>query len=208
VIDATGHDATPEATSDATADVTTPQAGTSRHATVREAAEILGVSTETIRRMIRAGRLQAQRVHRPQGTAFLVELPDAAAETTQDATGDTMAGRPNAAGGKPLPPALVAAEAWARGVIEPLTRTIADQQQQLIELARENGHLVAERDQARAEVASLKGSQAQQASNSGPVAPEATTDAPMAVSSRLRTLAPWMLLVAILLVAIVVGWLR
>ena len=42
---------------------------------------LLGVSVVTIRRMIRRGRLEAERVHRPQGSAYLVTLP-------VDGTGD------------------------------------------------------------------------------------------------------------------------
>ena len=123
--EATDHTRTAEAAGDATAHTTTSQAVTSRYATVREAADVLGVSTETIRRMIRAGRLRAERVHRPQETAFLVELPDATVEATQDTMGDVTLGCHNAAPGQSLSPALLAAEAWARGVVEPLTKPSA-----------------------------------------------------------------------------------
>src|SRR4051812_43195364 len=43
--------------------------------TVAEAAEQLGVNVVTIRRMIKRGQLEAERVHRPQGSAYLVTLP-------------------------------------------------------------------------------------------------------------------------------------
>jgi hypothetical protein len=48
-----------------------------------------------------------------------------------------------------LPPALLAAEAWARGVVEPLTRRIAEQQHQLLSQAETIGTL-------RAELAALR----------------------------------------------------
>ena len=67
---------------------------------VAEAVRILGLSATTIRRKIDTGELEAERVARPQGTAFLVKVPgDApsraenvpqtppeAPETHQDAT--------------------------------------------------------------------------------------------------------------------------
>src|SRR5437868_876390 len=43
--------------------------------TVAEAAAILGVNVVTVRRMIKRGQLEAERVHRPQGSAYLVTLP-------------------------------------------------------------------------------------------------------------------------------------
>lgn len=43
--------------------------------TVAEAAAILGVNVVTVRRMIKRGQLEAERVHRPQGSAYLVKLP-------------------------------------------------------------------------------------------------------------------------------------
>jgi excisionase family DNA binding protein len=49
--------------------------GTYPRASVLEAAAILGVSPTTVRRMVRAGTLQAERVLRPQGHMFVVLLP-------------------------------------------------------------------------------------------------------------------------------------
>jgi excisionase family DNA binding protein len=48
----------------------TEQPATLQGVTVAEAAAILGVSTATIRRMVKRGQLEGQRVVRPQGTAF------------------------------------------------------------------------------------------------------------------------------------------
>src|SRR5215212_8514759 len=57
-------------------------------ATVAEGAAALGVNVVTIRRMIKRGQLEAERVHRPQGSAYLVTLP-------LDRTGDaTSTGQP------------------------------------------------------------------------------------------------------------------
>jgi excisionase family DNA binding protein len=171
VNDATSTYATPDVAEDATDHATTPHDVTSRYATVREAAEIMGVSSETIRRMIRDGRLRGQKVHRPQGTAFLVEMSDVTVEATPDAARDVTAGRHNVTDGASLSPALLAAEAWARGVVEPLTRTIVEQQHQLVTQAETIGTLRAERDAARAELA------AAHTPESPPEAPTATVAA-------------------------------
>jgi len=53
----------------------TAQAGTYQRLTVSEAAEALGVSHMTARRMIQRGQLEAERVLRPQGSAYFVLLP-------------------------------------------------------------------------------------------------------------------------------------
>lgn len=47
-----------------------------RQVTIAEAAAVLGVSSQTVRRRIQAGELHAERVRRPQGFAYLVALPD------------------------------------------------------------------------------------------------------------------------------------
>jgi hypothetical protein len=113
------------------------------------------------------------------------ELPDATDLATPAAAGVVMVGRPNATAEPSLPPALRATEAWARGVIEPLTRTIAEQQQLLIRQAEALGRLssaaeaaAAEADRAKAHeskllaeldtaLADLSASQARLAANVG-----------------------------------------
>src|SRR4051794_32179921 len=62
------------------------QPATLQGVTVAEAASILGVSTATVRRMVKRGQLEGQRVIRPQGSAFLVMLPVDTAGVTEDAT--------------------------------------------------------------------------------------------------------------------------
>src|SRR5688572_12985044 len=53
----------------------TTQDGTYQRLTVAEAAAELGVSRMTVRRMIQRGQLEAERVHRPQGSLYVVRLP-------------------------------------------------------------------------------------------------------------------------------------
>src|SRR3954447_11088056 len=58
---------------------------TSQQVTVAEAAAILGVSVVTVRRMIKRGQLEAQRVIRPQGSAYVVTVPMHGTGNAQDA---------------------------------------------------------------------------------------------------------------------------
>ena len=43
--------------------------------TLPEAARILGVSESTVRRLVKAGKLEAERVLRPQGHVWMVMVP-------------------------------------------------------------------------------------------------------------------------------------
>jgi excisionase family DNA binding protein len=64
----------------------TQQPVTFQQVTVSEAAGILGVSTQTVRRMLRRGQLEGERVHRAQGSAYVVRLPVPAEAGDTDAT--------------------------------------------------------------------------------------------------------------------------
>src|SRR3954464_6889303 len=48
---------------------------TFQRVSIAEAARALGVSTSTVRRMVKAGRLVGESVLRPQGSAYVVRLP-------------------------------------------------------------------------------------------------------------------------------------
>lgn len=52
-------------------------AASAERCTVNDAARFLGLSASTVRRRIAAGALQADREARPQGSRWLVYLPDA-----------------------------------------------------------------------------------------------------------------------------------
>jgi excisionase family DNA binding protein len=65
----TCHDEHPHLAAGVTVVATTP-------VTIEQAAAILGLSTSTVRRRIRDGRLRAEEVSRPQGIMRLVYLPD------------------------------------------------------------------------------------------------------------------------------------
>lgn len=60
---------------------------TTRQVSVSEAARELGVSTETVRRRIKSGDLQAERSIRPQGAVWLVTLPDSTPRGVPPVTG-------------------------------------------------------------------------------------------------------------------------
>ncbi len=129
------------------------QAAPSRHpatsCTLQEAAAVLGVSLNTLRRKIRSGEVAAERVRRPQGYVWRVELPE-----------DQPAGQ-QSAGTLPLEapgtlqqqaPDLQRAEAMAsysRALLEPLVARLAEQEQIIREQAEDLGRLRAELEHAR-----------------------------------------------------------
>jgi hypothetical protein len=96
------------------------QGETSQRVSVPEAAEILGLSVATIRRMIRAGRLQAETVRRPQGIAYVVALPGAHRDRS---AGDQQVGTAARAN----PSAADAMAAWSSAVLAPLVETVREQ---------------------------------------------------------------------------------
>ena len=63
----------------------TDQPETFQRLSVAEAARLLGVSVATVRRRIRTGELEAETIIRPQGTAFVVRLPLDASAGVSDA---------------------------------------------------------------------------------------------------------------------------
>jgi excisionase family DNA binding protein len=143
----------------------TQQPATSQHATVTEAAAILGVSTTTIRRMIRRGQLEGQRVERPQGTAFVVTLPVDAAPPLDDAA-DTRQASGGMARSNATPSEQMAtfAAAILTPVLAPLVaqieahrQTVERQADALRELERENGRLAMENATLRASQAKHTG---------------------------------------------------
>ena len=114
---------------------------TSQRITVAEAAAVLGVSVVTVRRMIRRGQLEGERVIRPQGSAYLVTLP-------VDATGAAEDGTPT---GQPVqdvsrangtPAALMAA--WSETFLAPLVARMAEQETTIRDQAEQLGRQGAE----------------------------------------------------------------
>jgi excisionase family DNA binding protein len=143
---------------------------TYQRVSVPEAAAILGVSVATVRRMIRAGRLHAERVERPQGIAYVVLLPpDAGQRSARDQQLGASA-RANRSGPDPAAEALISLVRTAiAGVLGPLVAQL-DAHRLMVEHAQGQitwqaeliGRLTAERDAALAELAALKAAQPEQ----------------------------------------------
>jgi hypothetical protein len=146
----------------------TQQSVTFQQVTVSGAAGILGVSTQTVRRMIRRGQLEGERVHRPQGSAYVVRLPvDVAADDT-DAT-PTQQPAPSASrANATAAPELMAM--WSQTFLAPIMARMAEQEATIRELERENGGQAAELEALRARNDALTASTAtrgQEASTGG-----------------------------------------
>ena len=60
-------------------------------AALPEAAQRLGVSVDTVKRRLRRGELKGQRVPRPQGYTWLIELPDSQIDSMADSTASSTA---------------------------------------------------------------------------------------------------------------------
>jgi len=91
-------------------------------------------------------------------------------------------------------------------------QTIERQAGEISDLREERGRHTAELERAASTIvalgdenAALKASQAKQDAKPAPVVPVPAIDAPVPLLARLRAQAPWLLLTAILLLALVVG---
>lgn len=175
------------------------QPATLQGVTVAEAAGILGVSTATVRRMVKRGQLEGQRVIRPQGSAFVIMLPVDASGVTQDATStlheEGVTPRGNASPGAQL-------AAWSETFLVPLVAALERSQETIRDQAEAIGRQSAELETVRTrllaldeENAELRASHSPGAGQQTPSAPDPTTTAGYALSSRLRALAPWLLAV-------------
>jgi excisionase family DNA binding protein len=111
---------------------------------IAEATRILGVSDSTIRRLLRAGRLESERVERPQGHVWLVKVP--APVTDPPGTSSKQLG---AADGQPSAPAPALA-AWMTTVLEPVMTELRLSREQLVTQAETIGRLQAENEALKA----------------------------------------------------------
>jgi excisionase family DNA binding protein len=114
---------------------------TSQQVSVVEAAAILGVSVVTVRRMIKRGQLEAQRVIRPRGSAYLVTVHLDGTGNTVDATRTERpaqnVSRPNG-----TPSELMAV--WSETFLAPLIARTAEQEAVIRDQAETIGELRAE----------------------------------------------------------------
>ena len=132
-------------------------------ATLPEASRLLGVSESTVRRMVKAGRLEAERVLRPQGHVWMVMLP---LPSTDPSAGSH---RPSTREGE-QPSSGDALATWTRSVLEPLVTELSlmrqanerqaeqlvGKEQEIGTIREERGRLTAELERARARLAELE----------------------------------------------------
>jgi hypothetical protein len=126
---------------------------------LREAATLLGVGVNTLRRRIAAGQVRADRVERAQGFVWRVYLDGR--HPPNDPPNDPPGDAPirDAPGSVPHPPtAMMQAEAMAaytRSLLEPLVTHVGALETTIRELERENGRVTAELTSAQDQMSKL-----------------------------------------------------
>jgi excisionase family DNA binding protein len=179
---------------------------------IHEAAVMLGVSPTTVRRWVASGRLRSERYDRPQGAVVRVFLgPEQATSETvvreQVPTAQVPTAAPPRADEQAPPdvPPTDLMAAWSETFLVPLVATLERQAGRIGELERENGRLTAELEAERR-------AHGPGASTLTPDPPDPTPEPPQPFpwpippSPNVRALAPWLVLVAILGAAVMVGW--
>jgi excisionase family DNA binding protein len=165
--------------------------------TIADAVRILNVSDSTVRRLIRAGRLEAQRVERAQGHVWLVKVPSSGHQPSAEPPRQL-----GAADGQPsAPPALAA---WITSVLEPVMAELSLSRQQLVSQAETIGMLRAENDALRAAQSPIQPRET--ASR-----PEATTEPSVPPWRSWPALGLWALLAALIaagVAAVLLAWPR
>jgi len=141
---------------------------------VAEAAELRGVSVVTIRRMIKRGELEAQKVIRPQGSAYLVTLPEDGTGNGGDAPPtEQPAQNMSRTQGTPADQMMVLIETTITTAVEtaitPLVAELAVSRQTIQAQAEAIGRVTAERDAAQTAHESILAAQAEPASSEAPV---------------------------------------
>jgi hypothetical protein len=175
---------------------------------LQDAAAVLGVSVNTLRKRIKAGQVRGERVQRPQGYVWQVHL-DGLQPPDQPADDPPIQEAPSRLQQPQL--ALMQAEAMAaytRSLLEPLVALVEQQETVIRDQAETIGRQAAELEAARGQIQALT---APQPPVEVPGGPESVESPPGTLYSRLRSRAPWLLLAAILLVAFAVGlpaWVR
>ena len=147
--------------------------------TVAEAAAILGVNVVTVRRMIKRGQLEAERVHRPQGSAYLVTLPgDGAGDATSTGQPAQDVSRTQGTSTPPAEAMVSLIQTTIGTILGPLVgeldrhrQTIERQAETIAELREDRGRQSAELERARAEIDALTSSAASGTAQSTPRSP-------------------------------------
>ncbi len=111
------------------------QAATWQRVTVAEAAEVLGVSTATVRRMVRRGQLDGERIQRPQGTVYVVRLPHDATGGAQQPSATRQAPGDTPRGSATVDDRSQAIAAWAASLLAPITAELGEARQVIVSQA-------------------------------------------------------------------------
>lgn len=155
--------------------------------TVAEAAAILGVSTATVRRMVKRGQLEGRRVIRPQGTAFVIILPEHATDASEDAAPTLQAAgvtpRDNASAGAQL-------AAWSETFLLPLVASLERSQAIVCDQAETIGRQSAELERAASTIVALGEEVESLRASHSPVAGQQTASAPETAWKRRVTRPP------------------
>jgi excisionase family DNA binding protein len=188
---------------------------------VAEAAKLLGVSTATVKRRIRDGLLEAEPFSRPQGIEYRVRLPrdatpslvapDSDVPATPSDVSAPIGERSDLEAAALTGSAHVTTQAVSAAItaaVAPLTErlvvqdvTIARQAETIQQQAGEIAGLREDRGRLSAENAALRAAQAQQEAREPPQPAEPTVADTR--TARLRTLAPWLLVVPAIVMVIV-----
>jgi excisionase family DNA binding protein len=105
---------------------------TSQPSTLPEVARVLGVSESTVRRLVRAGKLEAERVLRPQRHVWMVRVPTPSTDPPEDPPRWVGASPANPPDQPAAPPTLTA---WMTSVLEPLVAELNGRQSAELERA-------------------------------------------------------------------------
>jgi len=149
---------------------------------LQDAASIIGVSLNTLRKRIASGQVNAERVQRPQGHVWRVYLDrphPATLHADQDAT--LHAAAPSNRVQHPATPGMVQAEAMAaytRSILVPLVESLERAQVRIGELENLNGRQSAELERAASTVIALSSELDTLKTAQTPVAPQPEPDPP------------------------------
>ena len=136
------------------------QAATWQRVTVADAAAALGVSTATVRRMVRRGQLEGERVQRPQGIVYVVKLPVDGAVPVQEPPATRRAPGDTSRGSVQGDDRSQAMATWAASLLGPIAAELGEARQSILgqaetirdqaeTIGRQGAELAAERERGR-----------------------------------------------------------
>jgi excisionase family DNA binding protein len=170
--------------------------------TLPEASRILGVSESTVRRMVKAGKLEADRVERSQGHLWLVKLPAPSGIGSDHPPTVATAEGSN-------PPGAEALTAWSAAILTPIMARMAEQETTIRDQAETIGTLRAELDAERRAHSPVAGQETPEPPDPAPE-PPSPFPWPLPPTPNVRAVTPWLLAVLAIVAVIVLllVWLR